>query len=192
MKLHQYKNYDEYKSIQIEGNIKKINCSSTHRDNLSKICQLFISKLKPKFGLCHGTRRGIEQQTFINNLHCEVLGTEISPTAIQFPNTIEWDFHEVKDEWIGNCDFVYSNAWDHAMEPVKAIGNWIKCLNENGICILEYNPGHMHSSHALDPFKGTLDEFELFLKSISVECKFTILTIYKIQDYTYFILRRVI
>ena len=49
-----------------------------------------------KFGLCHGTRTGKEQEWFRKYLSCDVVGTEISETATQFPFTIQWDFHKSK------------------------------------------------------------------------------------------------
>ena len=60
------------------------------------------------FGICHGTRNGKEQKFFKRNLNINVIGTEISSTATQFPDTIQWDFHRVKDEWVNNVDFIFS------------------------------------------------------------------------------------
>ncbi|MBK6621188.1 MAG: hypothetical protein IPG32_10020 [Saprospirales bacterium] len=50
-------------------------------------------------------------------MNCEVIGTEISDSASKFSHTIEWDFHEVKPEWIGRADFIYSNSFDHSYDP---------------------------------------------------------------------------
>ena len=36
-----------------------------------------------------------------------MIDTEISETAEQFPNTIQWDFHKVKPEWLSSVDFIY-------------------------------------------------------------------------------------
>ena len=70
---------------------------------------------------CHGTRQGFEQKWFSKNLECKVIGTEISDNANDYKNTIEWDFHNVKKEWIGSVDFIYSNALDHSYDPNKCL-----------------------------------------------------------------------
>ena len=74
-----------------------------------------------EFGICHGTRRGKEQEWFRKYLGCGVIGTEISDTVEQFPHTIEWDFHETKAEWINSADFIYSNSLDHSYDPKKCL-----------------------------------------------------------------------
>ena len=66
--------------------------------------------------------RVVEQQYFKDsfsklNINVNVLGTEISSTATNYPNTIEWDFHDVKEEWVSNVDIVYSNSIDHSYKP---------------------------------------------------------------------------
>jgi hypothetical protein len=40
-------------------------------------------------------------------------------TATQFPHTIQWD-PEVKPEWIGKADFIYSNSFDIPLIPLCA------------------------------------------------------------------------
>ena len=50
----------------------------------------------------------------------KVIGTEIASDAEnRFPNTIEWDFHNVKDEWLNNVDFIYSNSFDQQIVPLQ-------------------------------------------------------------------------
>ena len=113
MQLYKYKNYDEYKKIQEEGNIQKIKCCWVLENNI-KILSNYLTKYIEdiKFGICHGTRRGKEQEWFkkyLNIKDLKIVGTEISKTATLFPDTIQWDFHDVKEEWINNADFIYSN-----------------------------------------------------------------------------------
>ena len=59
-------------------------------------------------GICHGTRVGKEVEWFNTHLPSGsyVFGTDIEPSATKFSNTIEHDFHEVKDEWLNSFDFV--------------------------------------------------------------------------------------
>ena len=144
--------YEEYKRVQTAGNNKKIRRVWVCQDNIIYLSDYIIKHMrKVNFGICHGTRRGLEQAWFRECLNCEVIGTEISNTATDFPNTIQWDFHEVKPEWIGSVDFIYSNSLDHSYDPEKCIRAWMKCLRPNGICILEHGTGHLYSTR-LDPF----------------------------------------
>jgi hypothetical protein len=150
---------DEYRRVQTEGNKAKISAVWAIEANIQYLAEYFKRKLgSPRFGLCHGTRRGLEQTWFRNCLPgCEVLGTEISDTATHFPHTIQWDFHEVKDEWLGAADFIYSNAFDHSYDPEKCLNAWMSCIRPNGVCVIEHSTAHGPSgTSSLDPFGAEL------------------------------------
>jgi hypothetical protein len=140
--------YDLYKSIQQEGNKRKIECNWADKENISYLCDIIRYA---SFGICHGTRRGLEQKWFSETLGCDVIGTEISDTASDFPRTIQWDFHVDNPDWHRKADFVYSNSLDHAYDPATALRNWMKCLNHRGVCIVEHSSMDEKNS-ALDPF----------------------------------------
>ncbi len=148
--------YEKYRNIQIEGNKRKINNIWVLENNI-KFLSDYIKKTvgSVDFGLCHGTRRGKEQEWFAKYLKCDVLGTEISETATQFPNTIQWDFHDVKPEWIGSVDFIYSNSFDHSYNPEQCLKSWMRCIKPGGVCILEHTSGHTNATK-LDPFGAHL------------------------------------
>lgn len=140
--------YQSYINIQTEGNKRKIDQIWVSEENIFFLSEYINNHIQePRFGICHGTRRGKEQEWFRKYLNCEVIGTEISDTASQFPNTIQWDFHETKPEWINATDFIYSNSIDHSYDPEKCLNAWISCLKTGGICILEFSFNH-------EPFKG--------------------------------------
>ena len=161
--LYRYKNYSHYKKVQVEGNIKKINQSWVVEKNI-KYLSSFLKNEVPnlKFGICHGTRRGKEQEWFSKYLSINVIGTEISPTATQFPNTIQWDFHDVKPEWINNIDFIYSNSFDHSYKPKECLDAWMSCIKKSGMLILEWTTGHIGVDE-LDPFGATLDAYKILI-----------------------------
>ena len=170
MKIHKYKDYDEYRRTQIKANIQKLNHSWVVRDHIQFLASYLQEKVSPlRFGLCHGTRRGLEQSWFREFLGIEVIGTEISPTAKQFPHTIEWDFHDVKDEWVGAVDFIYSNALDHSYDPQKCLASWMQCVRPGGVCLIEWSKNHIESS-SMDPFGATLDEYRQM-----ISCDFQLL-----------------
>ena len=151
--------YARYKAVQTAGNRRKIEQVFATEANIDVLAAYLHRKLgRVEKGLCHGTRRGLEQAWFAQRLPgCEVWGTEISDTAADFPNTIQWDFHEVKPEWRGAMDFIYSNSLDHAYDPEKALNAWMSCLRPSGLTLLEHTDLHDASAATeLDPFGADL------------------------------------
>lgn len=150
--------YEHYRKIQEEGNIRKIESVWVREGNIEFLANYLKRNLGAmKLGICHGTRRGKEQEWFRKCLGVEVIGTEISSTATTFPNTIQWDFHEVKPEWLNAVDFIYSNSFDHSFDPEKCLNAWMICIRPGGLCILEHTSGHEASgANELDPFGADL------------------------------------
>ncbi len=150
--------YERYKAVQTAGNHRKLDWVFAKEENIEAASAYLRRKLdRIDFGICHGTRRGLEQKWFADCLGCEVIGTEISETATQFPNTIQWDFHQAKPEWLGRCDFIYSNSFDHSYDPKACLNGWMSCLRPGGVCILEHSELHDEASASeLDPFGADL------------------------------------
>lgn len=150
--------YERYREVQTEGNKRKLDKVWAVEGNIAFLAGWLRERMTPTFGLCHGTRRGKEQEWFRKHLGCEVLGTEISDTATQFPYTIQWDFHEVKPEWVDAVDFIYSNSLDHSYDPKKALDAWMSCVRPgSGVCLLEHTSRHEHATE-LDPFGASIEE----------------------------------
>ena len=152
--------YELYREVQNRGNKKKNQSVWVQEENIAFLAHYLKRNVKEiKFGLCHGTRRGKEQEWFNKYLGCDVLGTEIADSAVEFPNTIQWDFHQVKAEWLGAADFIYSNSLDHSYDPEACLNAWMNCLKPGGVCILEYTSNH-DSKHVsrLDPFGADLEQ----------------------------------
>lgn len=148
--------YEKYRSAQIAANKRKLDRVWVQRENivfLADYIQKHLSRVD--FGLCHGTRRGLEQKWFKELLGCEVIGTEISDTANMFPDTIQWDFHDVKDEWKSRVDFIYSNSLDHSYDPEKCLSAWTSCLTKDGMLILEHSTDDVEARES-DPFGAQL------------------------------------
>ncbi|MEM0975986.1 MAG: hypothetical protein AAGJ34_00480 [Pseudomonadota bacterium] len=133
--------YELYKHVQTLGNVMKIDNQWVNEDHIALLCRyLNDAGHVVEQGICHGTRRGREQAWFADHLvgASKVIGTEISDTATDFENTIQWDFHEVKDEWRGRIDLIYSNSWDHSYDPEKAFSAWVSCLAPGGYMLLDH------------------------------------------------------
>jgi len=132
--------YEEYVRNQTIVNKQKQKVVWVQESNIRRIKEHF-DKLNytPKNVLCHGVRNGTELQYF-NNVFEDVgvLGTEISDTATNWPNVVQWDFHDVNDEWVGQFDIVYTNSWDHSYDLEVAVDTWMEQLKPNGRLILEW------------------------------------------------------
>lgn len=150
--------YEQYRRMQEDGNKRKIEWVAVKEENIKFLADYIQHHLAtPEFGICHGTRRGKEQEWFRKHLGCEVIGTEISATATQFPHTVQWDFHEVKPEWLNAVDFIYSNSFDHTYDPEKCLNAWTSCLKLGGLCFLEHASAQsQRAANMLDPFGADL------------------------------------
>jgi len=148
--------YEQYRQAQVSANKRKIDSVWAQEENIRFLADyLRRTIVNPKFGICHGTRRGLEQCWFRQYLGCEVIGTEISETATEFPDTIQWDFHETKPEWLNSVDFIYSNSLDHSYDPERCLNAWVSCLRPSGILIIEHSADDVEARES-DPFGAQL------------------------------------
>lgn len=174
---HMFKNHEEYVQAQLsktDGILKKDASSIPNwvkREDVQFLARYMQSEMhlpfKHKFALAHGTRSGREQSWFMEFLPgMRVLGTELSPLAAG-PNTVVMDFHEVKPEWLGQADFVYSNALDHSYNATFAVQQWMKEVSPEGMLIIEWSEGHTRKGLAgkVDIFGGSLQEFQDLIRN---------------------------
>lgn len=170
---HLYDDYETYRRVQEEGNKAKLQAQFVKKGHIFFLAAWMQGQRaggeKIDFGLCHGVRRGKEQSWFRKKLGgANVIGTDISETATQFENTVQWDFHDDNPDWQGKADFVYSNSWDHAYDPGKAFAAWARCLKPGGWLLIDHTRGHMpKSSNVLDPFGATR---EAVIKILTDSC----------------------
>ena len=161
MKVRSFDNYEQYVAVQTETNKQKLTHVWVTERELRKVAA-YVRRTMPgaSSGICHGVRNGYEVATFRRLLGIDVIGTEISDTATQFPNVIQWDYHDVKDEWLGRCDFIYSNSWDHSFDPNVMLERWMSCLRPTGRCFLQWTRNHMPKSiYGADCFGINYGEF---------------------------------
>lgn len=171
--------YDLYKQIQTIGNKGKIERVFAAEQNIAYLCQKLETLIPEiRFVLCHGTRNAAEQKYFQAALTkpATILGTEISDTARDYPMTIEWDFHDVKSEWLGAVDIIYSNSFDHSYDPERLFSAWLSCLSPRGVMALEWSKAHDGSRlQILDPFKTNLAGLQKLLSGYCADGKFRLL-----------------
>ena len=156
IKIHKYKNYEEYKETQIHYNKLKLDKVWADKDTLKLVSNFLKENIQSSNlkGICHGSRNGFEQKCFQEEIvNSEVIGTDISETAKNFENSFIHDFHEEKKEWLDNFDFVYSNSLDQSYDPKKALNTWLKQIKKDRYIILEHSDQHaVRSSNKMDPF----------------------------------------
>ena len=156
VKIYKYKNYNEYKQTQIFFNKKKLHHVWADEASLAIISNFIKENIKKENikGLCHGSRNGFEQRV-LNQIipNSNIIGTDISDTATNFENTIQWDFHDENLEWLGKFDFVYSNSLDQSWKPRLALCTWLNQIKIGGIVIIEHTRYHgpEHAGEG-DPF----------------------------------------
>lgn len=156
MKIWNYRSYGEYVAKQTEHNRRKISSVWAHPQTIREICEDYGDAGRI---LCHGTRNGAEQKMFLDHYpRAEVLGTEISETAREFPRTCQWDFHEPREEWLGRWDIVYSNSFDHSIDPLGALRTWRDQLSDEPGCLYLELSLHGEASE-VDPLSLSEEEF---------------------------------
>lgn len=162
MKVYKHKSYEEYKKAQISKNVKKLETVWIKEGELKKIVEHINRNLfNVRHGICHGVRNAWEVKKFREFLKADIIGTEISYTATKFNYTIQWDFHDIKDDWIGKFDFIYSNSFDHSNKPKYCLDQWMKCLKPDGICYIHWNyeNSKLEALDAADCFTASQEEY---------------------------------
>ncbi len=163
MKLLTFNDYDEYKQVQVAANKRKYHQVYAEDPELRRIAVHYRAHAPGGSGrgLCHGVRNGYEVQVLRRLLpSVDITGTDISDTARSVPNCLEWDMHEVKPEWLGAIDFMYSNSWDHTYDPELLFRRWSETLSPAGRLYLPYTRLHAHVTEAtkIDVFGCSLEE----------------------------------
>ena len=175
MKILSFGSYDEYKSVQVSANKLKFSQVYAEDPELRRIAAHFLKhsstfarrasadRRGAGLGLCHGVRNGYEVRKLRSLLpNVNIIGTDISPTAEEVENCIVWDMHEIKPEWAGAVDFMYSNSWDHAYDPNLLFARWSECLAPGGRLYLSYTDLHsergVNENTKIDVFGCSLDE----------------------------------
>ncbi len=162
-------NFKAYKQAQEKLNRQKIKTvwiKEFEIEMMAKYLKKYNSDIK--FGICHGARNGFEVKMFRKYLKINVIGTDISKTATKFDNMIQWDMHEVKNEWVGSVDFIYSNSFDHTYDIDICLKKWLSCLNDKGVLLLHFGYFGKRKSVTLgDCFFASESEYRAIVSSHS-------------------------
>ena len=169
-RCHTFSSYNEYVESQRKTNLAKQTSVWVRESELELVADTIRTRCQPaKFGICHGVRAGAEVKFLRETLGCEVIGTAISNSATKVDHVIEWDFHEVKEEWVGCADFIYSNSFDHSYDPEHCLKQWISCLRPDGLCFIHWGDGHNHHDFGMnnaDCFQAPKQMYIQLLRSL--------------------------
>lgn len=167
MKYIKANSHKEYIESQTLTNKRKL-CHVWVTDNeIDEICN-WISKcgIIVNKGICHGVRNGYEVAEFRKKLNADIIGTEISDTATNYDDVIQWDFHDENTEWKDAFNFIYSNSIDHSYDFDLALTTWMDTLDkENGRCFIEWNSDMKAPHNISDCFGTEKDELIKFISS---------------------------
>ena len=165
MNLHKYESYEDYVRLQSSASVRKRACVWAQADVLRVVAtEVRNMRVEKPFGICHGVRNGFEVgylRDELADISADVIGTEISETVSRDSKfTIHWDFHNIKPEWIGGVDFIYSNSFDHSYKPAECLAAWMRCIATGGACFIEWTKGHnIGRTDVVDCFQSSLDEY---------------------------------
>jgi SAM-dependent methyltransferase len=160
-----FRDLGQYRAAQIVTNARKLQQIFACEAELQAIADDVLANCTSAAGCCHGARNGYEVQALRHLLgDCEVLGTDIAPTAWEH-GLIQMDFHAPPAAWSGRFDFVYSNSLDHAHSPAAAVAAWVKTLRPNGRLYLSHCRNSTYAQNLADCYGATLAEYEALVSS---------------------------
>lgn len=166
MKLITFRRYRDYVNAQHEK-LKRRGMGPYYTDvEIAKICDWLKSRnVDPLRAVCHGARNGREVDDFKAYFpRLDIVGTDLVPfsgrSSAYETNAVvlKHDFAKVKQEWVGQLDFVYSNSLDHARDPVYTLRVWLDQLLPSGYLFLQHVINAAPHASGGDCFSATLDE----------------------------------
>jgi len=80
-----------------------------------------------------------------------VVGVEINPECSR-PDVYNGSYDELPDAWSGRFRVMFSNSFDHSMDPIKTVREWRRVAAPGAYVIVAFTPGTKPS--ATDPLGG--------------------------------------
>jgi SAM-dependent methyltransferase len=166
MKLLKFSTYEQYVEAQRRSDKRKSPRPGLKRVEVSDVASwLRHCGAAVRAGLCHGARAGQEvdwyQQEFPKS---RVWGTDLFLKGHR--RILEWDFSRPRAEWVGVFDFVYSNALDHARDPVETLKVWADQLKPTGHLLIQWNAWQTKTKGG-DCFGAEFHEYLSMLESVA-------------------------
>ena len=96
-----------------------------------------------------------------------IIGTDIAPTANDFPHMVCWDFSIPNADWL-EMDFIYSNSLDHARDARACLRTWHSTLKDNGQLFINWS-SHNYAVDSVDCFAASEEELETLLSEVGFQ-----------------------
>ncbi len=149
-KIRKYKNYDEYVAHQ-KSKLPIITWMDKYDVDYRKALNERLEKLgmdfKGKNVLCLAARIGTEVKSFCDQ-GAFAIGIDLNPGE-ENKYVVHGDFHDIQFP-DNSADFVFSNSFDHTLEPEKMISEIKRILKKDGTLIMEIGrPGPAGSYECL-------------------------------------------
>ncbi len=205
LKVHEYKDRQEYVDIQVARSRKKFDYCKVYLRDILRYRELIAwdyyrdgrsrslrTTWRPGRILCLGVRSGAENDLFrlgffsplmrlgplaqlavrldsTNNAHDKirlarrfglgaggrndgrVLGVEINPDAARTDIHVG-SFDELPADWTGRFDLLFTNSFDHSMDPARTVAEWKRVAAPGAYAIVAFSLGQEQSDH--DPVAG--------------------------------------
>lgn len=141
-KTHNYNNYEDYLNHQKTKTLDPVKRKKWLNEEwelklkgFQKVFSRFSSVLGKK-ALCIGARTG-QEVVALKNLGVEAIGIDLVPHG---ENVLQGDMHSL-DFPDNGFDFVFSNVFDHSLDPSKKISEIERVLNVGGHALLQFQIG---------------------------------------------------
>lgn len=161
---------ERYRLAQLAANARKLRQVFACEAELHVLAEDALATLQPRLAVCHGARNGWEVQTLRTLLACQIIGTDIAPTAADY-GLIELDFHDCPPSWQDRFDLVYSNSLDHAYDPRKALTAWVASLRPGGRLYLSHCRNSTYTQNEADCYGASLAEYDALVASVCQHLK---------------------
>lgn len=139
-------------------------------------------------GLCHGVRRGKELDLFRNVFPASTwIGTELVAELCNGEDVFHFDFHDLKPDWLGKFDVVYSNSLDHSHTPSLAVERWLEQVSRpHGTLYIEWSRWHNSccKDNEADCFAASKEEYLELLSGCG-----EVVGVHRVQRRTIFIVK---
>lgn len=145
----------EYEAIQLGRTAAKWTLNGITREEVEWIHARVPPAIAHGPILCLGVRNGLEVDLFRDVFGCVVQGVELHQDGARSDVWVG-SFDAMPAEWAGRYALLYSNALDHAYDPVETAREWRRVAQPGAILALSLDMDKLPT--ATDPIAEINDE----------------------------------
>jgi SAM-dependent methyltransferase len=139
----------EYERLQIARCRAKFGFCKVPLEDVERYRAAFPTASGPV--LCLGVRNGTELNRFRRVFGGTVQGVDLNPDSAYGRKDV-WtgSFDALPAEWTDRFGIVFSNAFDHAFDPMATAAEWTRVLRPGGLLILAHGIGALEEPTPTD------------------------------------------